>query len=465
MQDELGRGRWHGVILDITDRKLAEAELERRAAQQAAVARLGEHALERVPIADLMQEAVTTVLEVLAVDGALVAEVMPDGESFEFRAPRDGRARDRLGVPADGRAPRPAYTVMTGEPVFVLDWETEDRFGQSRILRPEGIRSSLTVVIEGRDARFGVLGVHSRTVREFSAGDVDFVQSLANVLADALERQSTEDAMQHRALHDPLTGLPNRVLFLDRLEHALERLRRQPRSLAAVLFIDLDNFKLVNDSMGHHAGDELLAAVAARLKQAVRPSDTVARFGGDEFGLLLEELSSEREAIGMAERIASVFARPFALETNEHFVTTSVGIALAEGGELAVDLIRDADAAMYRAKERGRARYELYDEVMRGRAIARLRIENDLRRAIERNELRLAYQPVVSLRDESVVGVEALIRWDHPERGSIPPDAFIPIAEDSGLIERIGRWALEGPAVRGRNGRPRGRMPRRSGSR
>jgi diguanylate cyclase (GGDEF)-like protein len=210
-----------------------------------------------------------------------------------------------------------------------------------------------------------------------------------------------------------------------------------------VLFIDLDHFKLVNDSLGHHAGDELLAAVATRLREVVRPSDTIARFGGDEFGLLLEEITSERDAIAMAERIAAVFARPFVLDSNEHFVTTSIGIALATGGEQSQDLIRDADAAMYRAKERGRARYELFDELMRARAIARLRTENDLRRALERSELKLAYQPVVTLADSSIVGVEALLRWDHPERGMIAPEEFIPVAEESGLIDRIGRWALD----------------------
>lgn len=445
MQDDVGRRRWHGILLDITDRKLTEFELERRAAQQATVARLGEHALERVATAALLQEAVDGAREVLMVDGAVVAQLLPDRRSFEFRA--------ACGVPEvaighesaeDGTRSQSLYTVLTGAPVVVADWASEGRFDKPEAIISQGIRSSLTVAIEGREMPFGILGVHASAPHAYSSGDIDFVQSLANVLADALERKSTEDAIEHRALHDALTGLPNRVLFLDRLEQALERLRRRPGTRAAVLFIDLDNFKLVNDSFGHHAGDELLSAVAARLKQAVRPTDTVARFSGDEFGLLLEEISSEREAIAMAERIGSVFARPFALVRNaEHFVTTSVGIALAESGDLPQDLISDADAAMYRAKERGRARYELFDEVMRGRAIARLRIENDLRRAIERDELRLAYQPIVSLCDESIACVEALLRWDHPERGAIPPSEFVRVAEESGLIERIGRWVLE----------------------
>ncbi len=444
VEDDVGRRRWHGILLDITDRKQAELELERRAAQQAMVARLGEHALERLPTSELMQEAVGGAREVLEVDGALVAQLLPDGCSFRFRA-ACGLPKVTIGSQAhkDGTSSQATYTVLTGAPVLVDDWATETRFGNPQAIVDQGIHSSLTVAIEGPEAPFGILGIHAFAPREFSAGDIDFIQSLANVLADALERKSTEDAIEHRALHDPLTGLPNRVLFMDRLEHALERMRRRPGARAAVLFIDVDNFKLVNDSLGHHAGDELLSAVAARLKQIVRPTDTVARFGGDEFGLLLEEISSEREAIAMAERIGSVFARPFALAHNEHFVTTSVGIALAEGHDAPQDLIRDADAAMYRAKERGRARYELFDEIMRGRALARLRIENDLRRAIERNELRLAYQPIVSLRDDSIASVEALLRWDHPERGAIAPSEFVSVAEESGLIERIGRWVLE----------------------
>jgi diguanylate cyclase (GGDEF)-like protein/PAS domain S-box-containing protein len=439
---EDGTQRWHGVISDITDRKLAESELERRAAQQGAVARLGEHALEGATTLELCEEAVSTAARLVGVEIAAVIDLVPDRDAFAFRAAL-GLSEEAIRTPVPaGTSSQAGYTILKGTNVIVPDWEHERRFACSPILVDHGVRSGLTVMIEGRRAPFGVLGVHSVNPRDYERGDLDFVQALANVLGDAFERQLTEDDIRHRALHDPLTGLPNRVLFMDRLEHAIERLRRQ-KSPTAVLLLDVDRFKLVNDSLGHQIGDELLAAAAPRIKQAIRSSDSIARFGGDEFGILLEEIAGEQEAIEMAQRIASVFTRPFVLDGNEHFVTTSIGIALAEGGELAEDLVRDADAAMHRAKERGRARYELFDEGIRGRAISRLRVENDLRRALERDELTLDYQPVVSLLDRSIVSVEALIRWEHPARGRLPPLDFIPVAEESGLIEPIGRWVLE----------------------
>ena len=441
VHEDDGAPRWHGVMSDITDRKRAEAELERRAAQQAAVARLGEHALEGASTSDLMAEAVRTAAELLDVEIAAVIELMPDDEAFAFRSTVGLPDISGVTVPTGHRS-QAGYAVEAKRPVVVADWETEDRFACAPILRQAGARCGLTVVIEGRRAPFGVLGLHSVSLREFGPGDIDFAQAIANVLGDAFERQVSDDDMRHRALHDELTGLPNRVLFLDRLQQAVTRLRRSS-GLTAILFLDVDRFNLVNDSLGHEVGDELLALTAPRLRQAVRSSDTVARFGGDEFGVLLEEIGTEHEAIEMAERIAGVFTRPFVLGGEEHFVTISIGISLAEGGERPEDLIRDADAAMYRAKERGRGRYELFDERLRSRALSRLRVENDLRRALERDELTLDYQPMISLSDFSIVGVEALIRWEHPERGRIPPLDFIPVAEANGLIEPIGRWVLE----------------------
>jgi len=441
--DDRGQLRWHGVLSDITARKRVEADAERRAAQQAAVARLGEHALEGADIGSLMNETGAEAARLLDAEISAVLELSADGQELVLRAGAgwDEQAFDTAGVPA--QASHSGFALKLGRPVVVDHWDTEERFERPALWREMGTCSGVAVVIEGRDGPFGVLNVQTREPRDFSASDVDFVQSLANVLADALQRQSTEDEIRFQALHDPLTGLPNRVLFLDRIGHALARLDRRGSAMA-VLFVDLDNFKLVNDSLGHQAGDELLCGVAPRLTHALRPSDTVARFGGDEFGVLLEDISGAREATQIAERIAAAFARPFLIGETDHFVTASTGIAVADGaGAQAEALIRDADAAMYRAKQRGPARYELFDEVMRATAVGRMRVENELRRAIEREELRVHYQPIVALGDGSVMGVEALLRWEHPERGLVGPAEFIPVAEDSGLIEEIGGWVLD----------------------
>jgi diguanylate cyclase (GGDEF)-like protein len=393
-----------------------------------------------------MRATVSLMAGIDGIEGACIWGPSRDGRRLRLLAGLEGEARGGNRRVTAARDSHAGAALESSLHVIVGDWSSEHRFTMPPALRVLGVQSSLAVMVNGKEDPFGVLDIHSTSRRRFTPQDVHFAQAVANVLADAIARHSTDETLRHRVLHDSLTGLPNRLSFVEALADALRR-SMASGSPVGILFLDLDHFKLINDSLGHHAGDELLRTVAPRLRSHLRPGDLVARFGGDEFGILIDRLADEKEAIAIADRVAGAFANPYAMADADHFVTASIGVAVARPTDrepVSADLlIRDADAAMYRAKERGRARCELFDAEMRARAVRRLEIERELRGVLDRKELVLHYQPVVSLQAGEVSGMEALVRWQHPSRGLLDPVDFVSIAEECGMIESIGRWVQE----------------------
>ena len=457
VRDDDGRpSHYVAQLEDVTAERAARRAAELRLAQQTAAAWLGQRALTEDDLGAVLDAAVSVVAATCEVEHAAICAGEPDG-GLRMVATVGWPWRGVL-VDDDPTSSHIAFTVAADTPVILEDVATETRF-TTEVLRSHGVASGMSVPIagEGDDGAYGALTVHATHRRAFTTDDIAFLTSIATILTGCIRRFAAARNLRHQSLHDPLTHLPNRALVLDRLRHAMARSRRDGSTLA-VLFCDLDDFKHVNDTLGHQAGDRLLRTLAPRVRGALRAIDTLARFGGDEFVVLCEGLGDPSEVLAVADRLLEAFAEPVDLGPSQFVPTASIGIALA-GPETCSDpeaLLRDADVAMYRAKSRGKGRYELFDATMRTQTLEHVGLLADLRHAVERGQLVLAYQPIVSLRRQEVAGVEALVRWRHPERGLLGPDQFIGLATDSGIIHELGRWVIDEAARQGADWRRRG---------
>jgi diguanylate cyclase (GGDEF)-like protein/PAS domain S-box-containing protein len=444
IRDESGRAvRMIGAMADISSRKQAEERIHNQAMRQRLIAEFGQQAFASTDVEDVLKRAVELVSVSLKADYCTVLELDKSGRHLLLKAasgwPEEMKARPAVPIRPGGRL---EFVLSHREPLIIDDLPKDDRFPESPLLKL-GVRSGIQVPIFGTAGTYGILSAHSRSELRFGPDDASFLQSVANILAVAIERKNAQDRLERLAQFDSLTGLPNRQLFHDRLLKTMAHARRGGSPMA-VLFIDLDRFKLVNDTQGHSAGDKLLQEAATRLLQCVRAGDTVGRFGGDEFGAIVTDLAKPGDAGVVAQKVLDALTQPFKLDAHDTYVSASIGITLFPAdGDNPEALVMNADTAMYRAKEQGRNTYQYFTREMNERALARVHIEAALRRAIEHKEFLIHYQPKVDLRMRAICGFEALLRWQNRERGLVLPGEFVSVLEDAGLIVQVGEWVLQ----------------------
>ncbi len=423
--------RYICIDIDITERKEFERTIVENAQRQTLIAELGRKALAANGLDDLFADAADAAARGLGAACAALFETGPDGMRVRAGA---GRLAQSTGLQLAGPH-GDAHVAAHGTDAALRPW-----FAPLAALH--GIDTGIDTAIVCGERTFGLLGVYAARPRRFGADDANFLHGVANIVATAVERQEARNRLTYLAQYDPLTSLPNRRRLAHSLEDAIAAAARA-QGRAAVMFIDLDRFKNVNDMLGHGVGDQLLVQAAKRLSACARADDVVARLGGDEFALVLPALDDDGIAAGIGARVIEALAQPFYLAGQQLFVSASVGIATyPENGRDAETLLKNADTAMYGAKNGGRNNYQFYVAEMHENATQRLQTETQLRQALERGEFLLHYQPKLDLATGTISGFEALLRWNHPQRGLVPPLEFIAILEDTGLILPVGEWVI-----------------------